>query len=297
MNLELLLDMTPDQLRGQTVHAADTITIAQGEATATSPEGMQASMPLDALLARVAARRMDTGGVVLADGIKAVLTEGGITIWVYESPPRIYRFLWIAPDSPAAFGPGAKYRAVRIALPYLIVLAVFAAQANGQLQLTGANECFFRVEPLRSLDDALRYPALLNCSRFQPPEGRPLAWICTQHLQHTPAMRDPDLNKGMAASFAALRRHLLESSFNLSSEHHEFSSWFTASRQADPRINTVEAWQAATAADPLFVLEVPWLETGHSVRQVAERIFTQQQARARTVRSAGALARIIFAHT
>jgi hypothetical protein len=26
------------------------------------------------------------------------------------------------------------------------------------------NECFFRNEPLRSLDDELLYPALLNCS-------------------------------------------------------------------------------------------------------------------------------------
>jgi hypothetical protein len=100
----------------------------------------------------------------------------------------------------------------------------------------------------------------------------------------------------MAASFDALRRCLLESGFNLSSEHHESSSWFTASRKADPRINTVEAWEAATAQDPLFVLEVPWLKTHHSVRQVAERIFTQQQARARAVRTAAALARIIFNH-
>ena len=296
VNLELLLGAAQDRLRDQKAHAADTITIANGVATATSPEGKQASMPLEALLAKVAARRMDTANVVLPDGVKTVLTEGGITIWIYESPPRVYRFLWIAPDSPSPFGNGTKYRTVRIALPYLIVFAVFAVQANGRMQLTGANECFFRVEPFKHLDDPLHYPALLNCSRFKPQDGRPLSWICTQHLKHTPAMRDPDSHKAMVASFDALRHCLLESGFNLSSEHHEFSSWFTSSRDVDPRINTVEAWEEATAQDQLFVLDVPWLQTNHTVRQVAERIFTQQQANARHVRTAGGLARIIFNH-
>lgn len=253
-------------------------------------------MPLEALLAKVAARRMDTGGVVLPDGIKAVLTEGPVTVWIYESPPTVHRFLWIAPDSPAPFGQGAKYRTVRIALPYLIVFAVFAAQANGHLQLTSANECFFRVEPLKSLDDMLHYPALLNCSRFEPSEGRPLSWICTQYLKPTLAMRDPNLNKGMAVSFNALRRCLLEAGFNLSSEHHEFSSWFTASREVDSRIQTVEAWENATALDPLFVLEVPWIPTRHTVRQVVERTFKNLQAHTRVVNTASALARIIFNH-
>jgi hypothetical protein len=185
---------------------------------------------------------------------------------------------------------------VRIALPYLIVLAVFCAQPNGRLQLSNANECFFRVEPLKRLDEPLLYPALLNCSRFSPPEGRPLSWICTQHLKPTAAMRDPDLGKATLAGFEALRCCLLETGFNLSSEHHEGSSWFTASRDADRRIRTVEAWEAATAQDPLFVLEVPWLKTNHTLQQVAGRIFKIQQCHAPPIRTASALARIIFNH-
>jgi hypothetical protein len=278
--------------------AADqtTLVLAGADVIATSPEGKTASMPLEAFLAKVAARRMDTGGIVLPDGIKAVLTEGAITIWVYECPPCLQRFLWIAPDSPAPYGPGTKYRAVRIALPYLIMLAVFSADSSGNLQLTAANECFFRVEPLKSLEDPLFYPGLLNCSRFEPPEGRPLSWICTQHLRPTPGMRDPVLNKRLTASFEALRHCLLETGFNLSSEHHEFSSWYSESQKIDARISTVEAWEAASAESSLFVLDVPWLPTHLSVRQVAERIFQQQQARAKAPRTASALARIVFNH-
>jgi hypothetical protein len=185
---------------------------------------------------------------------------------------------------------------VRIALPYLIMLVVFGADASGNLQLTGANECFFRVDPLKTLEDPLLYPALLNCSRFESPAGRPLSWICTQHLRPTPGMRDLDVSKRLTASFEALRHCLLETGFNLSSEHHEYSSWYSESKKVDPRISTVEAWEAASAENQTFVLEVPWLPTRHTVRQVAERIFQQQHARTKAARTASALARIVFNH-
>jgi hypothetical protein len=292
----LLAGLLTGSARPEAAADKTTLTIQGSEVIATSPEGKRASMPLENFLVKLAPRRIDTGGVVLPDGVKGAITEGPITIWVYECPPCVQRFLWIAPDSPVPFGPGTKYRPVRLALPYLIMLVVFAADASGQLQLTSANECFFRVEPLKSLEDPLLYPALLNCSRFQPQEGRPLSWICTQHLEPTPAMRVPDLSKLLTASFEALRHCLLETGFNLSSEHHEDSSWFTASRNLDPRIHTVEAWEAASARNSLFVLDVPWLPTHHSVRQAAERIFRQQHARARLPRSAAALARLVFNH-
>jgi hypothetical protein len=71
-----------------------------------------------------------------------------------------------------------------------------------------------------------------------------------------------------------LLRHLLEAGFNRSSEHHELNSWFaeTVAAKVDPRIASVQAWQRATSEDPLFVLEVPWLRTGLSLREVADRI-------------------------
>ena len=276
--------------------AATALTIQGSEVTAISPEGQSASMPLEAFLGRVAARRMDTGGVVLPDGVKVAMTEGPVTIWVHERPPCVHRFLWIAPDSPVPFGRGTQYRTVRLALPYVIVLAVFAADASGQLQLTQFNECFFRVEPLKTLDDPLLFPGLLNCSRFEPPAGRPLSWICTQHLKPTLGMRDADPSRRLTASFEALRHCLLETGFNLSSEHHEHSSWFSESKSVDPRVSTVEAWEIASTQNPLFVLEVPWLPTQHTLRQVAARIFQNQQALTKAPRTAAALARHVFNH-
>jgi len=264
--------------------------------TATSPEGQSASMPIGDFLARVAPRHMDTGDTILPDGVKTVLSKGRITVWIYEQAPALTNCRWIAADSPAPYGPGATYRTVRLALPYVIIAAVFATDARGQMRLTGDNECFFRTAPLKSLNDLLCYPGLLNCSRYVPAEGHPLSWICTQHLKPSPGMRDPDLNVRVRASFEALRHCLFETGFNYSSEHHEFSSWFSESRSIDPRLQTVEAWEAASNQDPLFPLEVPWLPTQHTVRELVERVFQRLQAGAAASPTAGGLARLVFNH-
>jgi hypothetical protein len=272
------------------------LAIEETEAIATSPEGKTARMPLETLLAKTAAGQMTTGPVILPDGIKVVLSQGPITIWIWESPPRVYHFDWIANDSTQPFGQGTKYRNVRLALPYVIVLATFARNEAGLPQLVSANECFFRNAPLKQFEDELCYPALLNCSKFSPPEGHPLSWICTQHLRVNPKMQGRNAAERYCAGFEALRHCLLETAFNYSSDHHEAASWFSESRAVDPRLHTVEAWQEATAKDPLFVLEIPWLKTGLNVRQVTDRVFSNLGANKARVGSASGLARIIFNH-
>ena len=98
----------------------------------------------------------------------------------------------------------------------------------------------------------------------------------------------------LRAGLEALRHCLLETSFNWSSDHHEAASWFSASRHVDPRVATVEAWEAATEKDSLFALEVPWLKTGLTLAQVTQRIFKNHQAPGLQSATAGTLARIIF---
>ena len=88
---------------------------------------------------------------------------------------------------------------------------------------------------------------------------------------------------------------LLEVGFNYSSEHHEGSSWFTASRSVDPRVATVDEWQKATDDNRLFPLDVPWLSTGKTLRQIVERMFSLRTRRtAAVVQTARDIARIVF---
>jgi hypothetical protein len=267
------------------------------EVQAISPEGKTASMPLPDFMNKLTPRRLDSGDIIYPDGVKALRAEGGVTIVVHQTCPQVHSFKWIAKDSPAPFGSGAKYRNVRIGLPYLVTLAVFRnGPGTGGPMLSEFNECFFRTAPLESFDDELFYPALLNCSKFTPPDGRPLSWICTQHLNLAALAKEPISSRRVRQSLRILMHCLLETGFNYSSENHEGSSWFTESIQVDPRVSTVDAWQDATTADPLFVLEVPWLKTGHALGQVTQRIFKNLGAANGAALNSAALARVVFNH-
>ncbi len=276
--------------------AEEEVVIRDREVIAVTPEGQKASMDLEQLidvLFQSLGPGPETGGI-LPDGVKMVTSKGSVTIWVYERPPQVHNLKWIANDSPSSYGKGTKYRNVRIALPYLIVLAVFMPGRSGNSQLSQLNECFFRTAPLKSTEDELLYPALLNCSKFEPQEGRPLSWVCTVNMNFKRLAAIKDGNARARESMRELLHCVLETGYNQSSEHHEASSWFTESTGVDSRISTVENWEMATAHDPLFVLEVPWLQTGRTVEQVIERIFRYTRVERPKTASAMDIQRIIF---
>jgi hypothetical protein len=276
----------------------DTVTISGKEAVAVTPEGARASVPVRVLVERLASpEHMDTGGIILPDGVKSVVSRGPMSVLVHETPPRVHSLRWIAGDSPAPFGPGTKYRTVRLAQPYIVVLAVFGPGPDGRPMLAGRNECFFRVSPLKSLSDELLYPALLNCSKFEPPDGQPLSWICTQHLKFDALAAVADPNDRLRHSLTALLKCLFHTGFNYSSENHEGNSWYSesAARIDDARIKTVEKWQDAGKEDPLFVLNVKWLTTGRSLREVIDRIFLNHGLSAAAPTTSNDIARLIFA--
>jgi hypothetical protein len=275
------------------------IHIKGATATALSPEGAKGSIPLGVLLGKLSSCGISTGNIVLPTGVKMVMSKGTFTIWVYEMPPHVENLKWIAADSPAMYGPGAKYRQVRLALPYTVIMALFHGDGNGRNPgtcLSQMNECFFRNEPLKSPEDELFYPALLNCSRF-PNTTQPLSWICTQHLSFPKIWDQKDANARMRMGLTKLKHCLFETGFNLSSDVHELASWFTETTKAevDKRLATVEKWQEASKENPLFVLDVPWLKTGKSVKQVAERMFKNSGAKD-AAEDINSLARVIFNH-
>ncbi len=265
-----------------------------GNVVTADEYGIFQKMPLEKLM-QIAGPGMSTKDCVLPTGIKAVLSRGPITIWVWEKAPCIQRLSWIAEDSPRPYGPNTKYRNVRISLPYLVIFAVFSRGAAGLPYIVKTDECFFRNEPLKSLDDELCYPALLNCSKLtNQNELTPLSWICTQYLKATKQMNSGKASDRFYAGFDAVRYCLLETSFNLSSEHHEGNSWYGASKKEIKAIETIAAWEKSTAKDPMFVLDTKWIPAEHSVKQVAERIFKRTYAVNNTVKTSSDLARIVF---
>ena len=255
-----------------------------------TPEGQRVAMRLTDFVQKAWRPGACSRGVGPA-GVRLIDSAGPITVWVYEIPPSVRSLKWITDDSPAKFGKGTTYRNVRIGLPYLVILAAFE---NGLL--SDYNECFFRNKPLEDEDDELLYPALLNCSKFTPPEGKPLAWICTQKLDRTPIVAERNAKRRMAVGLKSLVQCLLDAGFNYSSEHHEGTSWFTESRKVDKRVSTVDRWQEATAKDPLFAVDVPWLPTKMTLRGVLDRMFANQSARFPACNTASDLERLLVNH-
>ncbi len=285
--------LTQASLFGTRAAADATITIHGNTASASLPEGQSVSLPVGELVVRLGA---GLGDAVLPDGVKCLIPTPAGCIAIHQRPPSLHRFRWIAEESKAEFGPGVSYREVRLALPYTVVFGVFERTRNGVPVLGNRNECFFSNQPLDvdGLDTELCYPALLNCSRF-PEEGQhPLSWICTQYLEDTPRGSKQSFEQSLRIGMRALLHHLLETGFNRSSENHELNSWFseTISAGVDPRIESVESWEQASTVDPLFALEVPWLRTGKTVREVADRIIAFG-GRAKAVTTARDIARVI----
>jgi len=254
-------------------NAKGSIAIQGENLVVKNPEGHWNKAPLTKVVSALRPRWL--ADCIWPDGIKMVREEYRGAIVVHQTPPRVHGLRWITNDSPEDYGPLAKYRPVRVAMPYVIVVAVYRVAKTGRLEVTGANECFFANRPLASLEDPLCYPALLNVSRMPAKRGAtvPLAWICTQHMDRT-FQKIPDTGQRARAGLGELVKHLFVDKFNRSSEQHEGASWFseTVKAKVDPRLASIEAWEQATAADPNFATGVNWLPTGKNMGQVLEHI-------------------------
>lgn len=228
----------------------DTLTLENGKAVLKTEEGHAIERP-EADLCEMFQReiRPPIDGHALPDGVKFYEWRDPFLLVVHQHPPFCRSLRWITADSPADFGPGTKYRKVRLSMPYAITFALYFHR-GGKLWLTGYNELYFRNEPLRHKSDILCYPALLNVSAIKMKE-RTRAWICTQHLRHSPEM-------DWTRQLGNLITHTWDGAFNRSSERHEGASFYSESLSTHPNLHPVERWEEASQADDAFALSVPW---------------------------------------
>jgi hypothetical protein len=285
----------------------EVLTIEGQRVEARLPQGATASLGLAEFLLELAPDVMSTCEVVLPDGLRMIFPTRKMTVMIWELPPQVHRVRWIRKDSPVPFqmaGAEVAYEFRQLALPYLLIVGVFIAGPTGRLVLSGRNEAYFRTEPLKTADDALLYPALLNISKFPRSVAaqNPLAWICTQHTNLRGLAREPDLNLRLRKSLLALKRTMLEAGFNYSSEHHELTSYWSLSSRRIPEVADLDRWEELSRRDPLFVLKIPWLRArlGRktlTVRRLVERIRALAGAEDRPIASTEDLARLIFNHS
>ncbi len=206
------------------------------------------------------------GNVAFPDGVKFVEWQPPFLGVVHQMPPHVRCLRWIDGSSPQQFGPGTTYRSVRIGIPYSITFAVYYAHGRS-LAMSAHNELYFRNEPLRTRDDKLCYPALLNISAIKTP-ARVRAWICTQYLAPAPG-------SDWTTQLAGLLDHTWNGGFNLSSEHHEGASWYGESRGVHKNLHPIEKWVKATEKDEAFALQVPWKPASLNVGQLLNAMLSE----------------------
>jgi hypothetical protein len=247
----------------------DSLTIQNGKIAVITEEGQRFERPEAQLVEMLRGELLPPlGAAALPDGVKFHEWRPPFLVVVHQQPPHVRQCRWIAPDSPKRFGPGVKYRKVRLSFPYALTFAVYFQKGN-QLALAGGNELYFRNEPLRCRTDRVGFPALLNVSRIPTPQ-RDRAWICTQHLRCPPG-------SDWVGQLHALLEHTWNGGFNLSSEDHEGASWYGESKRAHADLHPVEQWEKATAANEAFGLGVPWLPAPLAVGELMEALLEEHR--------------------
>ncbi len=247
---------------------ADHLTLQNGKAVLTTEEGASIERPESDFMSMMQGEFLPPlQGMAMPDGLKFMEWRAPFLIVVHQIPPHRRLLRWIAPDSPAEYGPGTVYRPVRLSVPYSITFATYF-QRGDALCLGNYNELYFRNQPLRSMNDKLCYPALLNISRIKTPT-RERSWICTQHLKRSPKM-------DWTEQLESLLDHTWNGGFNLSSENHEGASYYGLSKGIHPDIHPVEKWGKASEKDEAFALSVPWKPAKHTVGELIECLFAEQ---------------------
>jgi hypothetical protein len=161
---------------------------------------------------------------------------------VIEMPPGPRQVRWISDDSDDPFGPDCEYREYRLSFPWVVLVIVFV---NGQL--SNLQQAFYRTKAIESLDDELQYTNLLNVAQGYDQDS----WVCLVNLRRCLGEMDWD------ERIRTVTEHFWRAAFNRSSEEHEGNSFWGNLRGLDARVESPEAWEAATRDDPYFTLRCP----------------------------------------
>jgi len=237
------------------------------------------SVSVSKFIERVSPTHFDTSGIIFPSGFKTIIqTDRHKHLVFYEFPPAVTRLRWIAdPDTGEWIEEqGARYLNVRIALPYLVFGIGLCTYDDTEFTGGGVYTVAFRNAPLESVDDPLYHPVLPN---FQP---HALGGECC-HFS-TSYTRCKKINECIRNAYTSTMRDFFGGKYN---NHMGSLSLWERYRKIDPRIRSIKAWQAATAKDPSFILTVPWVRTGYTIRDAAFNPATHPA-------SAANLARIVF---
>lgn len=179
---------------------------------------------------------------ILPTGTRLYVRWRRTMVLAIEEPPRVRRLRWSA----KTLKDEGEYTEHCLAFPFVVYLVGFHQDQFEEMRI------YFRPGPLAGEGDPLYLPNLWNVQAAESPLAR-----CRACLRGRPEIQE----RPVAEQVGDLIEFFWAAGFNMDIE----DNCFDRARARDPRIASLEAWEAATAADPLFPLGIPWEPVGLSL--------------------------------
>lgn len=240
-----------------------------------TPPALDREVAIEDFLRELAAssRRPGRGHhLLLPPGTRIAKLEGTVNVLCVEQPPQVRLISWSA----SAMGKGGEYQTYRLAFPYIVYIFLFFQGTFEDMRV------YYRIAPVQSPNDLLLIPNLWN---VQADPEKPSA--CRACLRGRPE----DLwNRPPVQQVTMLLDFFWGTGFNTDIA----GNCFERARGLDPRIATLEAWQAASEPDPLFPLALNWEELGLTIGEVMDRLVETGPQPRRAVADASDLANLMY---
>ncbi len=207
---------------------------------------------------------------LLPEGTRLFARWRHTSVLVIEETPRVRHMRWSAKTLKSE----GEYTEHRLALPYVVYLVGFHQEEFEEMRI------YFRSAPLTRETDPLFFPNLWNVQAAESPLAR-----CRACLRGRPEILDQPMGE-QAATFIEF---FWAAGFNRDIEE----NCFERARGRDPRIATLDVWEAATRADPLFPLAVAWEPVGLSLEGALDH-WRRHGDQGRRIESAADVADVMY---
>ncbi len=221
----------------------------------------------------IATRRPGRGHhLLLPPGTRIIKADGSATVCCVEQPPQVRLIRWSA----AGMGKGGEYRTYRLSFPYTVSLFLFFQGGFEEMRV------YYRAAPIQEAADRLFVSNLWN---VQADPGKPSA--CRACLRGRPLDL---LEHTFAQQISIMVEYFWSTGFNTDIA----GNCFERARTLDPRISSLETWEAASEVDPLFPLRIPWERLELTVGEAMDHIVESGPQPRQAVTDASGLANLMY---
>jgi hypothetical protein len=213
---------------------------------------------------------------ILPSGTKFYQKIGETEVVIVEQPPQV-RTILVSED-----------RKFALAFPYIIYLIYLAEGGIPDYK----SRMFYRNSPLETFNDKLFLSNLTHVNMNKRHEEG-IGSICLYaNFVNSSEDLTTKVNRKLQGYW--------ETKFDYMNDGGgSYFDGFMKAKEVDPRIANLDAWQTASRLDPLFVLEIPWIDSEKTAGEILKDMTQearkyQGKSEAKTIKNADQLAGIMY---